>query len=72
MAEYFSIKKKGYPVRTGELAVLVRQGELTKEEASAILEEDKKAYSKIDSKLKEEFRKRIKTHKSNTYWNSKC
>lgn len=63
MAEYFSIKKRGYPVRTGELAVLVRQGELTKEEASAILEKDKIVYSRIDPKLKEEFRKRIKIRK---------
>ncbi|MDO4275481.1 MAG: 7-cyano-7-deazaguanine synthase [Eubacteriales bacterium] len=59
MAENLSIEKRGYPVRTGELAVLVRRGELTKEEASAVLEEDRKRYSEIDPKLRAHFNKRI-------------
>lgn len=70
LAEYFSIQKRGYPVRTGELAVLVRSGELTKEEASAILEKDKQEYSKIDPKLKEEFKKRIKIRKTKRHGGS--
>ena len=63
LAENFSIEKKGYPVRTGELAVLVRRGELTKEEASAILEDDRKVYSDVDPKLREDFKERIRPRK---------
>lgn len=60
MAENFSIRKRGYPVRTGELAVLVRSGEMTKEEAALELEKDREKYSVVDLKLKEEFYDRIK------------
>lgn len=64
MAEHLSIVKRGYPVRTGELAVLVRRGELTKEEASAILKDDKKRYKKIDRQLEGCFYNRISVSKS--------
>ncbi|MDC7290319.1 7-cyano-7-deazaguanine synthase [Blautia schinkii] len=64
MAEHLSIVKRGYPVRTGELAVLVRRGELTKEEASAILKDDKKRYKKIDRQLEGRFYNRISVSKS--------
>lgn len=59
IAENLSLVKRGYPIRTGELAVLVRCGELTKEEASAMLEKDREQYAFVDPELKERFHKRI-------------
>ena len=59
IAENLSLVKRGYPIRTGELAVLVRSGELTKEEASAMLEEDRKQYASVDPELKDRFYQRI-------------
>lgn len=47
MAEYLHIKKHGYPIRTGELAVLVREGKLTVEEAQKQKEEDIRKFSEI-------------------------
>lgn len=64
MAEHLSIVKRGYPVRTGELAVLVRAGELTKEQASAILEDDTERYQEIDRQLEGRFYGRISEGKS--------
>lgn len=59
LAEKMSLEKHHYPVRTGELAVLVREGDLTKEEAGAILEADRKHYETADPALMERFHKRI-------------
>lgn len=59
IAENLSLVKRGYPIRTGELAVLVRSGELTKEEASAMLEEDRKQYASVDPELRDRFYQRI-------------
>lgn len=39
--------------------MLVRSGELTKEEASAMLEEDRKQYASVDPELKDRFYQRI-------------
>lgn len=52
------------PVRAGELAVLVRTGELTKEQASAILEDDTKRYKEVDRQLEGRFYSRITAGKS--------
>lgn len=60
IAEYLNLKKFGYPVREGELAVLVREGELTPEEAERTLEEDRKRYRTIDPEVLERFRERTK------------
>ncbi|MDO5134877.1 MAG: hypothetical protein Q4D55_02385 [Eubacteriales bacterium] len=60
MAENFSIVKRGYPVRTGELAVLVRGGQLTREEAEAMLLEDRERYSEVDPELSKRFYDRIR------------
>ena len=59
LAEKMSLEKHGYPVRTGELAVLVRDKKLTKDEAASILEKDRKHYSNVDPSLKKRFYKRI-------------
>lgn len=59
MAENFSIKKRGFPIRTGELAVLVRSGEMTKEEAAAELKADQERYTNVDPELEARFYERI-------------
>lgn len=59
MAEYLSIVKRGYPIRTGELAVQVRAGELTLEEASEILKKDADTYGRAEPETEEKFYKRI-------------
>lgn len=64
MAENFSIVKRGYPVRMGELSVLVRLGELTKEEAADILEKDRAFYQEVDEDLKNRFYERIAVQRS--------
>lgn len=64
MAEHFSIVKRGYPIRTGEFGVLVRSGEMDKEEAAEILAEDMKIYTEADPELKEKFYERIKEEKN--------
>lgn len=55
VAENLCLKKFGYPVRTGEMAVLVREGEVTKEEAAKILEEDTQLYASVDPELQARF-----------------
>lgn len=60
MAEYFSIVKRGYPIRTGELAVLVRSGQMTKEEADKELAMDRERYTVIDPEIERKFYDRIK------------
>lgn len=60
MAENFSILKRGYPIRTGELAVLVRSGELTKEEAKEMLDHDRETYCVADPEISQRFYERIR------------
>lgn len=60
MAENFSIKKRGFPIRTGELAVLVRAGELPKELARVMLKEDYEHYKTADKELSDRFYERIR------------
>lgn len=59
MAEKCSIKKHGYPVRTGELAEMVREGLITKEEAIAEREKDFQTYKKISPDIERRFYERI-------------
>lgn len=59
IAEKMSLEKHGYPVRTGELAVLVRAGDITKEEAGQMLEEDRSRYENPDPDVWNRFQKRI-------------
>lgn len=59
MAEKCSIEKHGYPVRTGELAEFVREGEMTCEEACRERQEDYLRYQSIDPEIEERFYKRI-------------
>lgn len=59
MAEKCSLKKHGYPVRTGELAEMVREGLLTLEEAVRERESDREAYRVISPEIEERFSKRI-------------
>lgn len=63
MAENFSIRKRGYPIRTGELAVLVRNQELSKEEAQAMLREDYERYKTVEEGLSWRFYDRISEKK---------
>lgn len=59
MAEKMSIEKRGFPIRTGELAVAVRRGELTIEEAKEICDKDRENFTEISSELEEQFYQRI-------------
>ncbi len=59
MAEKCSLEKHGYPVRTGELAELVREGKITLEDAVQEREADREAYQTISSEIEERFSKRI-------------
>lgn len=60
MAEKASIEKHGYPVRTGELAEMVREGEITLAEAVTERELDFKKYQSIDPELETRFYERIR------------
>ncbi len=55
MAEYVSMKKNGFPLRTGELAVLVRIGEMTLEEAQKELSKDIDNFEEISYETKQQF-----------------
>lgn len=59
IAEKLCLEKFKYPIRTGELGVLVREGELGLEEAARIREEDAGLYRTVDPQLMERFEKRI-------------
>lgn len=59
MAEKCSISKHGYPVRTGELAELVREGKITLKEAERELAADRETYQEISPDIEERFWKRI-------------
>lgn len=59
MAEHMSIEKRGFPVRTGELAVLVRRGKLTQEEAAAMLQQDFENFREVPQETKDRFYQRI-------------
>lgn len=59
MAENCSLKKHGYPVRTGELAEMVREGLLTVEEAVRERESDREAYQTISPEIEARFSNRI-------------
>ncbi len=60
MAEHMSIRKRGFPIRQGELAVEVRRGKMTIEEMDRILEEDMGHYSTVSEETKERFEDRIR------------
>lgn len=59
IAENLSIKKRGCPIRQGELAVLVRMGKLSLEEAKQELEADSALYQNPDEELKKRFEQRL-------------
>jgi len=59
MAEHMSIKKRGMPIRQGELSVEVRRGKMTLEEMDRILERDTKHYTTISKQEKRRFEDRI-------------
>lgn len=60
MAEKMSIEKRGYPIRTGEMAVLVREGKVTKEQAAKELQEDREQFTVVEEALVKKFEDRIK------------
>lgn len=60
LAEKFSIEKYGYPVRTGELSEMVREGEITAEEAISEREQDHIRYKEVDPELEARFYERIR------------
>lgn len=60
MAEQCSLKKHGYPVRTGELAVLIREGKMTLQEAARELEKDRENYRQADPGLRKRFEDQIR------------
>ncbi len=63
MAEKCSLVKHGYPVRTGELAELVREGALTLEEAVREREADREAYQDIPPEIEARFHERVSSKK---------
>lgn len=60
IAEKLCLEKFKYPIRTGELGVLVREGELTAEEAKRIREEEARQYECVDQQLLQRFEERIR------------
>ncbi len=64
MAENMSLQKRGFPIRTGELAVSVRRGELSLEEADKIAKEDRENFMEVPEQLKKEFYDRISVKKA--------
>lgn len=66
MAEKCSIVKHGYPVRTGELAEMVREGQISLEEAIKEREADQENYGEVSSEVEERFQKRICVKNSNS------
>lgn len=59
MAEKLSLDSKGYPIMTGELAVMVRRGELSLEEAAKIREADTLRYQNPDPEIVKRFNKTV-------------
>lgn len=59
-----SLQKRGFPIRTGELAVSVRRGELSMEEAEKIAQEDRKNFMEVPEQMKKEFYDRISVKKA--------
>ncbi len=59
VAEYYSIKKNGYPVRTGELAEMVREGKMELHQAKREYLEDWNTYQDLDPQLEQRFMNRI-------------
>ncbi|MBD5464991.1 MAG: hypothetical protein HDR22_04100 [Lachnospiraceae bacterium] len=61
MAESMSLEKRGFPIRTGELAVSVRRGELSIEEAEQIAQKDQENFKEVPEEIKKQFYDRIFT-----------
>lgn len=59
MAENMSLEKRGFPIRTGELAVSVRRGELSIEEAEQIAQKDRENFKEVPEKIRKQFYERI-------------
>lgn len=55
MAEKYHLDSHGYPIMTGELAVMVRRGELSITEAAKIRNADTKRYQNPDSETQKRF-----------------
>lgn len=55
LAEKLNLDSHGYPIMTGELAVMVRQGKLSQEEAAAMREEDTRQYQEPDPAVVKRF-----------------
>ena len=59
-AENMSIKKRGFPIRQGELSVEVRRGKMSVEEMMRILEQDTVHFTHIPEDEKRRFEDRIR------------
>lgn len=59
IAENMSMKKRGHPIRLGELAVEVRRGRMTIEEMDEILAGDRSNFTRIDEESMQRFQNRI-------------
>ncbi|MCI9081093.1 MAG: hypothetical protein HFI70_02005 [Lachnospiraceae bacterium] len=59
VAEYYSIVKHGYPVRTGELAEMVREGKMQLSQAEKECREDWNMYQVLEPEIEERFMRRI-------------
>ncbi|EOS42206.1 hypothetical protein V1226_00880 [Lachnospiraceae bacterium JLR.KK009] len=60
VAENMSIKKRGFPIRQGELSVEVRRGKMSVEEMMRILEQDTVHFTHIPEDEKRRFEDRIR------------
>lgn len=59
MAEKMHIEKRGFPIRTGELAVLARKGKLTPDQADRIARRDLERFREIPDEVQKEFCQQI-------------
>lgn len=60
IAENMSMKKRGHPIRLGELAVEVRRGRMKIEEMDEILGKDTAHFAQVDEASLQRFRDRIR------------
>ena len=59
VAEKFNIDVKGFPIITGDIAVDIRDGSISLEQAKKIIDEEQARYTEIDSSLLAKFKERV-------------
>ncbi|WP_297425301.1 hypothetical protein [Clostridium sp.] len=59
LAEHFFLQQNNFPFVTGDIAVSVREGLITREEAMKIMKEEEQEFKNINTEVVERFKKRI-------------